>query len=187
LCVSVQVDLAKNEECKLLGLFQYVGEPPALQLLDQAVDLNDTNFLTAKPTGFHSSNEISFAFHPCRKWKYIPKQRCGDHLFSVYFIVNGKVRGIAESTVFGLVSASSKIPRYHSDFHAVTRPRGHTGETNTKRSKRSDSNGTMKGNKTRSAVPVHEQPLIDLFRLSWNVDSYDDKLHSYDLDYDVIQ
>ena len=88
-------------------------------MLDAIVDLNGRNFFTATFTGLTSSNELSFYFNPDRKWEYKSYfSHRDDYLFTVYYVVNGKIRGIAESSVFYLVVAE-KCPRYSLEFQTT--------------------------------------------------------------------
>jgi hypothetical protein len=148
LFVSVQ-DNEENGSRRLLGHFRCLGEPLALQL-DQVIEVDDKDLFTATLTGLKMTNGLNFSFNPGRKWQYIPNSRGGDddHLFTVYYVVNGKVRGVAESAIFHL-AASSTCPRNHCrlEFNEGTaisqKSSQHPGEANTKTPKLSDNIGTI--------------------------------------------
>ena len=105
-----------------------------------------------------------------------------DHLFTVYYVVNGKVCGIAESTNFRLVTPSM-CPSYHPlEFNRVSvnerllgkLTRGRAPAINSKKPKLSDSIAIV--NETTSTDKSYEPSPFDAdCFLSRTLYSFDDK------------
>ena len=116
MAVTVIDHWQRAAEFKLLGHFREVGESPTLNL-HQSVDSNE-ELITATFTGLKQDG-LGFSFNPSRRWEYKTKLGKNDHVFTVYYILNGIVRGIADSVIFHIVE-SSKWPRFTLVLSEIT-------------------------------------------------------------------
>ena len=135
--------------------------------LGQVVELDDTTLFIAEFTGLKTAGGLRFSFNPCRRWEYINYSGGNDHVFTVYYVVNGKVCGIAESTNFRLVTGS-KWPSHPLVFNIVTinerllstSSHGRVQANNAKNPKLSDSIATV--NETALVDKNHERVLYSM-------------------------
>ena len=128
------IDQQHGVEVKVLGHFRSATVSPYF-LLNQSASLNVVGFLLATLTGSKSSGS-EFAFNPGRRWEYRtellgPKH---NHVFTIYYVVKGIVRGIVDSTMFHIVrtetSKSTSQPQgQHVNTHEQDEKNAESGHS----------------------------------------------------------